>query len=119
MLLSEIKLFEKFYISIPETLVYVLIGILGVFLVLAVLIGLLYAVQLLFKYDVFDKIGNIFKKKEKPAESKPESGEKIASTASAEDPDEIVAAITAAICAVYESESGEVPPFVIRNIKRK
>ncbi len=117
MLISESKLFQGFQIPIPQTLVYALIGMVGVLLVLAVLIGLLYLFQMLFKFNVFDKIGGLFKKKEKPVGGQAESAAKVAS--SDEDPDEIVAAIVAAISAVYESEGGEVPPFVIRNIKRK
>ncbi len=119
MLFGESKLFQGFQIPIPETLVYALIGIIGVFFVLAVLIGLLYAFQTLFKYNVFDKIGGLFKKKDKAVggETVSSSGEKAVS--STDDEGEIVAAIIAVISAVYETEGGEVPPFVIRNIKRK
>ena len=118
MLLSETKLFQGFQISIPNTLVYALIGIVGVFAVLAVLIGLLYLFQLIFKFNVLDKIGGLFKKKNKDTQ-KSESTASVSTAQPEEDEDEIVAVICAAISAVYEAEGGEVPPFVIRSVKRK
>ena len=119
MLFGESKLFQGFQIPLPQTLVYALIGIVGVFVVLAVLIGLLYLFQMIFKYNLLDKIGGLFKKKEKPEENNVSNAQTGANASSEEDFDEIAAVISAAIYAVYESEGGEVPPFVIRNIKRK
>ena len=104
--------------SVSKALGYALIGILGVFLVLAVLIGLLYLFQMIFKFNVLDKIAGLFKKKSKD-ETKSESTASPAVAMQSDDEDEIVAAICAAISAIYESEGGEVPPFVIRNIKRR
>lgn len=105
-------------LPLSDAILTAFIGILGVFLVLAVLIGLLYLFQTIFKFNVLDKIGGLFKKKSKD-EAKSESTVSSVVAQSSDDEDEIVAVICAAISAVYESEGSEVPPFVIRNIKRR
>ena len=118
MLYAESQFFQGPQIPVGNAIVYALIGIAGVFLVLAVLIGLLYLFQTLFKFNVLDKIGGRFKKKNKPAPQEKTQASAPAASQD-EDPDEIAAVISAVISAMYVQESGEPAPFVIRNIKRK
>ncbi len=98
--------------KLSDGALYALIGFIIVLLVLALLVGIFYLTGFLFRHTPLGK-EKLFERKKGRSEVSPTSHE--------ESDDEIIAAITAAITAIYESESdgGEVVPgFVIRHIKR-
>lgn len=94
-----------------ETLVTVAMGIVGVFVILLVLIFLLWCFQLIFKFNLLDKIFK--KKKQAEAPAMPNAFE------SSED-EETIAAIMAAVSCVLaeESQTNMTPPFKIKSIQR-
>lgn len=102
---------EKIYLTIPEALLVALVGILIVFAILAVLIGILYLFKLVFGLPIFkdkkDSVNNL-------------EAEMLLQVSD----EETVAAITAAINLILESESAEktstavTPAFRIKSIKR-
>ncbi|MBD5132327.1 MAG: hypothetical protein HDT28_07070 [Clostridiales bacterium] len=98
-------------VKIGDAALYALIGFVIVLLVLALLVGIFYLTGFLFQTKALSR-EKLFERKKKP---------KVESEEADEDDTEIVAAITAAIAAIYSSE-GEgddvKPEFVIRRIKR-
>ena len=105
LLCSDVK------ISIPDSLLVLLIGMVIIFSVLAILIGAVYAYVGVFKG--MDKI--------KGKKSKNKKEEPKAETAANVNDEELAAAIAAAIAIVYasENEDGEVPPFKVKSIIEK
>ena len=103
--------------SLGDGALYSVVGFIVVLVVLALLVGIFYLTGFLFKTKALSK-ENLFERKSK----KPETTEQEKPTAAKEQSDdELVAVITAAIAAVYASETCEgedVPEFVIRRIKR-
>lgn len=101
------------FITIPDSLLVAAIGIVTVFVGLAVIVGLLYLFSFIFKVDLLGKIAGLFKRKKKSEPVVAETG------LSDEEQAELTAVITAAICACQTEESDVVPPFVIRSVKRR
>ncbi len=97
--------------SVGDFALYAVVGLLIVILALALLVFLISMISKLLNMDVFNG-----KKKEKPAAPVVEAK----SGADLGKDEELVAAITAAIYAFYETEGAEtVPvPFVIKSIKK-
>lgn len=87
------------------------VGILGIFTVLGLLIGVLYLFQ--FVFSIINKADA-----DKKAAAAPVA---VAPVAAETEDEETVAAIFASIYAVLEQEYGEdlVPPFIIKSISRK
>lgn len=104
LLCSDVK------ITIPDSLLVLLIGMVIIFAVLAILIGTVYAYVGVFKG--MDKIKAKKSEKKKTEEPAPKSEV---------NDEELAAAIAAAIAVVYasESEDGEVPPFKVKSIIAK
>lgn len=100
-------------VTIPFSLLVLLIGMLVIFFALAIIVCVVLGYSGIFR--ALDR-----RKKEKPAPAAAESAPAIAPAEerAATDDDEIVAAITAAVYAVLsaESEDGDVPPFRVKSI---
>lgn len=98
--------------TFADGLLVLVVGMVVIFLVLALVIFIVKGYVLLFK--VTDKKG---KNDAKPATEK----KTVVVTENTDDDEEVVAAITAAIAAVYATEStdGEVPPFRVKSILLK
>lgn len=96
-------------ISLGEGALYAVIGFVIVLLVLALLVGIFYLSGLIFRSKLFNK-----QKETKPAATPQHQSNDEAD-------EQLVAAITAAIACVLQSESsdGEAPEFVIKRIVRK
>ncbi|MDE6200875.1 MAG: OadG family protein [Clostridiales bacterium] len=96
-------------ISLAEGALYAVIGFVIVLAVLALLVGIFYLSGFIFQSKLFNK-----QKVTKPVAPQPQSNDD-------ETDEQLVAAITAAIACVLESESqdGEAPEFVIKRIVRK
>lgn len=100
--------------SLGDGALYSVVGFIIVLAVLALLVGIFYLTGFLFQTKFLSK-ENLFERKNK------KTPKETASVADEQSDDEIVAAITAAIAAVYAdeaSEGEEIPEFVIRRIKR-
>lgn len=99
--------------KISDAALYSVIGFVIVLLVLLLLVGIFYLTGFVFKTKFMSK-DNLFERK-----GKNKASDSVES-ADADDEQEVVAAITAAITAVLseENESDAVPEFVIRRIKR-
>ena len=96
-----------------DAALYSLIGFLIVLAVLAVLVGIFYLTGFLFGHTALGK-DKLFTRKKK--RKSPEASE----VSDAQSDEELVAAITAAISVVLESENdGVTPEFVIRRVTRK
>lgn len=97
-------------VSLAEGALYSVIGFVIVLLVLALLVGIFYLSGFIFQSKLFNKQ----KQQTKPAATQPQSGDD-------ETDEQLVAAITAAIACVLQTESqdGEAPEFVIKRIVRK
>ena len=94
--------------SLGDGALYSVVGFVIVLAVLALLVGIFYLSGFIFQSKAFNK-----DKAEKPAATQTEN---------ADSDDELVAAITAAISCVLQSESdsdSEPPEFVIKRIVRK
>ncbi len=103
--------------SLSAAALYALIGFIIVLCVLALLVGIFYLSGFIFKTKFMsrEKLFD-FKKKNEPAEPDIIAEEPVCS----DDDGEVVAAITAAIAAILDSESDTAEPeFVIRRIVRK
>ena len=101
---SDVKLMDAF--------LYALVGFIIVLAVLALLVGIFYLTGFIFRTKAMSK-EKLFERKKR---------DKVVATASdgEQDDEELVAAITAAISCMLESETPEVKPdFVIRRIARK
>lgn len=96
--------------SLLDAFLYALVGFVIVLSVLALLVGIFYLTGRLFQTKAFGKEKLFdFGKKPKSVEFAEQSVD-----------DELVAAITAAISVVLESENDDIrPDFVIRRITRK
>lgn len=96
-------------VSLAEGALYAVIGFVIVLSVLALLVGIFYLSGFIFQSKLFNK-----QKAAKPAVSQPHSNDE-------ETDEQLVAAITAAIACVLqsESESGAAPEFIIKRIVRK
>lgn len=108
---EDMTLYAKFnenaIVTTGMAALYALIGFIIVLAVLAVLVGIFYLLGAVF---------NSKKLKGKSAKQAPAT----TAVASADDEEELIAAITAAVTAVLSEESGDVAPeFVIRRVKRK
>ncbi|MBP5242747.1 MAG: OadG family protein [Clostridia bacterium] len=104
-------------ITFFDALIYALIGFAFVFIGIGVLIGILYLVGFIMqKTGGKVKLPNPFKKKAKE-EVKTQETTVIPSTETEEVPNEIKAAIMAALMAYYSAEKPKCD-FVVRNIKR-
>lgn len=116
-LLAERFKFENgsyYFNSFPEALVYALIGFAIVFVGITVIIAVIWLIGLLMrKTDNLAFLTNRGKKKK--AQSEP--AVQPQAVASEEVPDEVKAAIVAAIMAYYESEQPKCE-FVVKRIKR-
>jgi Na+-transporting methylmalonyl-CoA/oxaloacetate decarboxylase gamma subunit len=110
MLFSELTLFKGFQMDIGEAFLRALIGQVTVFAVLGLLVGFLMLFKIVFKSKFFNKSAAV------PLKEAVSLGESAENTA---DGDELIAVITAAVSAMYESESEAkpAPPFVIRNAR--
>lgn len=97
-------------IKLSDGAIYAIVGFVIVLIVLALLVGIFYLTGLLFGSKLFNE--KLQSNKSKPIEIEKPG---VAENADAE----VVAAITAAITMMYESECSVVPSFVIRHIKRK
>ena len=98
---------------ISSAALYALVGFLIVLAVLAILVGIFYFTGFLFQKT---KLGSdkLFERKPK----QPSVAEKAPAVSEEED-EEVVAAITAAITAMYaEDTSDSKPDFIIRRVKR-
>ena len=96
-------------VSLAEGALYSVIGFVIVLIVLALLVGIFYLSGFIFQSKAFNK-----QKQTKSAATQPQSSDD-------ETDEQLVAAITAAIACVLQSESddGEAPEFVIKRIVRK
>ncbi|MDE6028908.1 MAG: OadG family protein [Clostridiales bacterium] len=96
-------------ITLAEGALYAVIGFVIVLIVLALLVGIFYLSGFIFQSKPFNK-----QKAKKSAVTQPQSTDD-------ETDEQLVAAITAAITCVLQSESqdGEAPEFVIKRIVRK
>ncbi len=99
--------------SLGEGAVLALVGFVIVLIVLALLVGIFYLSGFIFQTKLFNR-----PKKDK---SKPTDVVQKAVDDVAEDEEEVVAAITAAIACVLSAEACDdnPPEFVIKRIKRK
>lgn len=110
--MNLINLLATSDIKISDAAIYSLVGFIIVLAVLMLLVGIFYLSGFIFRSKLFDK-----SKRKPKAAAKPD----FEVAGSADNDEEIVAAITAAITCIYESEAGEskvVPEFVIKRIKR-
>lgn len=103
-------------IKISDGALYAVIGFVIVLAVLALLVGIFYLTGFLFQTKALSK--------DKPFERKKKQSVQSASDTSDADlaDEELLAVITAAVSAVYDSESdgdGAKPEFVIKRVKRK
>lgn len=117
-LLAERFKFENgsyYFNSFPEALVYALIGFAIVFVGITIIIAVIWLIGLLMrKTDNLAFLTNRGKKKK----AQPEPIAQPQEVASDEDvPDEVKAAIVAAIMAYYESEQPKCE-FIVKRIKR-
>ncbi len=100
-------------IGIPDALIYALIGFSFVFLGIIILIVIVSLIGFIMQKTRGLKLSDLFKKKEKVAEV-----ETVIPTAREEDiPNEVKAAIMAAIMAYYNVEKPKCE-FVVKKIKR-
>lgn len=120
-LLSEAAEESSEYISVLDSLLYALIGFAFVFVGILILIGILYLVGFIVPraQGLAKKGGKKGKKGETPAAAAPAPAAPAPAPAAAEEeiPDEVKAAIVAAIMAYY-SVSKPQCEFVVRKIKR-
>ncbi len=96
-------------ISIGEALLFMVIGMAIIIAVLSLLVGLLYIIR--FTVEAIEK---------KPQKTQKADETPVTAVEASADEDEVIAAITAAITCVLQSENGgEVPvaPFKIKKIK--
>lgn len=109
----------SFYFSdFPEALIYALIGFAIVFVGIAIIIAIIWLIGLLMrKTDNLAFLSKIGKKKEGEEEIEVEQSEKADNIAANEVPDEVKAAIVAAIMAYYETEKPQCE-FIVKRIKR-
>jgi sodium pump decarboxylase gamma subunit len=103
----------KVNISVLDGLLYALIGFVFVFIGIGILIGILY----LLGYFMQKTNGKITFKKKVPAAPVKEESVAPAKAATEEVPDEVKAAIVAAIMAYYSAEKPKCE-FVVKQIKR-
>ncbi|MDE5593543.1 MAG: OadG family protein [Clostridiales bacterium] len=96
-------------VSLAEGALYAVVGFVIVLLVLALLVGIFYLSGFIFQSKPFNK-----QKPSKLAAAQPQVSDD-------ETDEQLVAAITAAIACVLQSESqsSEAPEFVIKRISRK
>ncbi len=100
--------------KLGDIALYSLIGFLIVLAVLALLVGIFYLTGFLFGHTALGK-EKLFERNKKKKKQ-----ESVADETDAASDEELVAAITAAISVVLESENdGVCPEFVIRRVSRK
>lgn len=105
-----------YFSDFPEALVYALIGFLIVFVGIAIIIAIIWLIGLLMrKTDNLAFLTNRGKKKK--AQPEPVEQPQAGTTSDEDVPDEVKAAIIAAIMAYYESEQPQCE-FKVKRIKR-
>ena len=104
-----------YFSDFPEALVYALIGFVIVFIGITIIIAIIWLIGLLMrKTDNLAFLTNRGKKKK--AQPEPDAQPKVV-TSDEDVPDEVKAAIVAAIMAYYESEQPQCE-FKVKRIKR-